>query len=85
MTGAGPCFASTTAGSWWISRSTRSRAPIVRAFSIYIPRTSREYHQQLRKNGLTIPDLDVTFYGMTEFRFDDPDGNRLWIGEVKGG
>ena len=44
-----------------------------------------EYHEQLRKNGLTIPDLDVTFYGMTEFRFDDPDGNRLWIGEDKRG
>jgi hypothetical protein len=23
----------------------------------------------------------VTFYGMTEFRIDDPDGNRLWIGQ----
>jgi hypothetical protein len=32
---------------------------------------------------VTIPDLEVTFYGMTEFRFDDPDGNRLWIGESK--
>jgi len=41
------------------------------------------YHQQLRENGLIIADLDVTFYGMTEFRFDDPDGNRLWIGESK--
>ena len=28
------------------------------------------------------PDLDVTFYGMTEFRFNDPDGNRLWIGQI---
>jgi hypothetical protein len=25
--------------------------------------------------------LDVTFYGMTEFRIDDPDGNQLWIGQ----
>jgi len=25
--------------------------------------------------------LDVTFYGMTEFRLDDLDGNRLWIGQ----
>jgi len=22
-----------------------------------------------------------TFYGMREFRIDDPDGNRLWIGQ----
>jgi catechol 2,3-dioxygenase-like lactoylglutathione lyase family enzyme len=40
-----------------------------------------EYHQQLRKNGLAVPELDVTFYGMTEFRINDPDGNRLWIGQ----
>ena len=39
------------------------------------------YHEQVRRNGLMIPDLDVTFYGMTEFRLDDPDGNRLWIGQ----
>lgn len=39
------------------------------------------YHAQVRKNGLAVPELDVTFYGMTEFRFDDPDGNRLWIGQ----
>jgi len=41
------------------------------------------YHRQARANGLDIPDLDVTFYGMREFRIDDPDGNRLWIGQVQ--
>lgn len=40
-----------------------------------------QYHQQARRNGLAVPDLDVTFYGLTEFRLDDPDGNRLWIGQ----
>ncbi len=40
-----------------------------------------EYHQQVRSNGLDIPDLDTTFYGLTEFRLTDPDGNRLWIGQ----
>jgi catechol 2,3-dioxygenase-like lactoylglutathione lyase family enzyme len=40
-----------------------------------------EYHRQVRKNGVAAPDLDITFYGMTEFRIDDPDGNRLWIGQ----
>ena len=40
-----------------------------------------EYHKQVRRNGVAAPDLDVTFYGMTEFRIDDPDGNRLWIGQ----
>jgi len=40
-----------------------------------------EFHREVKKNGLDIPALDVTFYGMTEFRIDDPDGNRLWIGQ----
>jgi len=55
-----------------------------------VPRTSvlylypddiSEYHQQVRKNGLAVPELEVSFYGMTEFRMDDPDGNRLWVGQ----
>lgn len=40
-----------------------------------------QYHKQVRDNGVTIPDLETTFYGMTEFRLDDPDGNRLWVGQ----
>jgi catechol 2,3-dioxygenase-like lactoylglutathione lyase family enzyme len=40
-----------------------------------------EYHRQVRQNGLAVPDLTVTFYGLTEFRISDPDGNRLWIGQ----
>lgn len=39
------------------------------------------YHDQIRSRGLAIPDLNVTFYGLTEFRINDPDGNRLWIGQ----
>lgn len=55
-----------------------------------IPRTSvlylypegiHEFHEQVRRNGLDVPGLETTFYGMTEFRIDDPDGNRLWIGQ----
>lgn len=45
------------------------------------PEDITEYHRRVRTNGLAVPDLDVTFYGMTEFRLDDPDGNRLWIGQ----
>lgn len=48
------------------------------------PESIVEYHEQLRRNGVAVPDLDVTFYGMTEMRIDDPDGNRLWIGENRG-
>jgi uncharacterized glyoxalase superfamily protein PhnB len=40
-----------------------------------------EYHKQVRRNGLAVPELNVTFYGLTEFRISDPDGNRLWIGQ----
>ncbi len=42
-----------------------------------------EYHRQVLKSGLAVPDLEITFYGMTEFRINDPDGNRLWIGQNK--
>ena len=40
-----------------------------------------DYHRQTLAAGLDIPDLETTFYGMREFRIDDPDGNRLWIGQ----
>lgn len=49
------------------------------------PADVAEYHRQVRANGLAVPDLEVTFYGMTEFRLEDPDGNRLWIGQNRSG
>jgi catechol 2,3-dioxygenase-like lactoylglutathione lyase family enzyme len=45
------------------------------------PENVVEYHRQVRANGIAVPELDVTFYGLTEFRIEDPDGNRLWIGQ----
>lgn len=39
------------------------------------------FHTLARNNGLAVPDPETTFYNMTEFRIDDPDGNRLWIGQ----
>jgi catechol 2,3-dioxygenase-like lactoylglutathione lyase family enzyme len=54
----------------------------LRQFIVYLyPSDIREYHREVRSNGLQVPDLDVTFYGLTEFRIEDPDGNRLWIGQ----
>jgi catechol 2,3-dioxygenase-like lactoylglutathione lyase family enzyme len=47
----------------------------------FYPDDVSEFHQEVQRNGLVVPDLEVTFYGMTEFRVDDPDGNRLWIGQ----
>jgi catechol 2,3-dioxygenase-like lactoylglutathione lyase family enzyme len=53
-----------------------------RASVVYLyPENIVEYHRQVRRNGVDVPDLEVTFYGMTEFRLNDPDGNRLWIGQ----
>lgn len=45
------------------------------------PENIAEYHRRVRTKGLTVPELEVTFYGLTEFRLEDPDGNRLWIGQ----
>ena len=62
------------------SINLHSGAPRQGVLYLY-PENIAAYHQQVRENGLPAPDLDVTFYGMTEFRLDDPDGNRLWIGQ----
>ncbi len=67
-----------------LDQSICRHTAVPRESVIYLyPENVREYHQQVRQNGLALPDLDVTFYGMTEFRLDDPDGNRLWIGELR--
>jgi catechol 2,3-dioxygenase-like lactoylglutathione lyase family enzyme len=65
-----------------LDRSINVPPDAPRASVLYLyPEDIVAYHEQVKKAGLTIPDLDVTFYGMTEFRIDDPDGNRLWIGQ----
>ena len=46
------------------------------------PENLETYHRQVRETGLDVPDLTRTFYGMTEFRLQDPDGNQVWIGET---
>jgi catechol 2,3-dioxygenase-like lactoylglutathione lyase family enzyme len=67
-----------------VDQSINVKPGALRQFVLYLyPENVGEYHRELREKGLAIPDLDHTFYGMTEFRFEDPDGNRLWIGESK--
>ncbi len=62
------------------SINTQPRAP--RQSVIYLYRDDlRSYHATLREQGVKVPDVDVTFYDMQEFRVEDPDGNRLWIGQ----
>jgi uncharacterized glyoxalase superfamily protein PhnB len=64
------------------SINTQPGAPRQSVLYLYLE-DIHSYHRQVRGTGLDIPDLDTTFYGMTEFRLDDPDGNRLWIGQDK--
>lgn len=65
-----------------VDESINVHPGMVRASVLYLyPDDIHEFHKRVRKNGLVVPDLAVTFYGMTEFRIDDPDGNRLWVGQ----
>ena len=65
-----------------VDRSINGHPSAPRQAVLYLyPDDIHAYHQQIRSTGLAIPNLDTTFYGMTEFRLDDPDGNRLWIGQ----
>ena len=68
-----------------LDRSTNPHLVTQRPTVIYLyPDDVVAHHRAARENGLDVPDLDVTFYGMTEYRIDDPDGNHLWIGQEKG-
>jgi catechol 2,3-dioxygenase-like lactoylglutathione lyase family enzyme len=50
---------------------------------IYLyPENVAEFHAQARAKEVNAPALSKTFYGMTEFRIEDPDGNQLWIGQA---
>jgi uncharacterized glyoxalase superfamily protein PhnB len=65
-----------------LDQSINLHPGIPRLSVLYLyPEDVVEYHRQVRANGLTVPDLAETFYGLTEFRIEDPDGNRLWIGQ----
>lgn len=67
-----------------VDQSIHGPPPRSRDSIIYLyPDDVVEYHQQVAKNGLAVPELSVTFYGLTEFRINDPDGNQLWIGQCK--
>lgn len=67
-----------------VDQSINLHPGVPRISVVYLyPEDVVEYHRQVRENGVIVPDLDVTFYDMTEFRIDDPDGNRLWIGQNK--
>ena len=69
-----------------LDQSINLHAGIPRISVLYLyPENLVDFHRRARENGLTVPDLDSTFYGMAEFRMEDLDGNRLWIGQEQGG
>ncbi len=66
-----------------LDQSINLHAGIPRIAVLYLyPEDLADFHRSARGNGLRITDLESTFYGMTEFRIEDPDGNRLWIGHA---
>ncbi len=68
-----------------LDQSINAHPAAPRQSVIYLyPDNIAEYHASVRRAGLAIPDLETTFYGHTEFRLEDPDGNRLWIGQSQG-
>ena len=67
-----------------LDQSINLHPGIPRISVLYLyPKNLQEFHQRARNNGLAVPEIDGTFYNMTEFRIEDPDGNRLWIGKAK--
>lgn len=64
------------------SINTHPHPPRVGVLYLY-PDDVAAYHAMVRERGVAVPALETTFYGMQEFRIDDPDGNRLWVGQSK--
>ena len=68
-----------------LDQSINLHPSIPRISVLYLyPENLADFHRDARENGLSVPDLDITFYDMNEFRLEDPDGNRLWIGQAQG-
>lgn len=67
-----------------LDQSINLHAGIPRISVLYLyPYNVADFHRRARENGLSVPEIDSTFYEMSEFRMEDPDGNRLWIGQGK--
>lgn len=65
-----------------LDQSINLHVGIPRISVLYLyPESVLDFHRRALENGLPVPELDDTFYGMKEFRMEDPDGNRLWIGQ----
>ena len=52
-----------------VDQSINAHPEAPRQFILYLyPDNVVEYHKQVRQNGLSAPELEITFYGLTEFR-----------------
>lgn len=66
-----------------VDQSINAHPAAPRQSVLYLyPDNVEEYHRRVRGMGVAAPGLQTTFYGMVEFRIDDPDGNQLWIGQA---
>lgn len=67
-----------------LDQSINQPADAARTPVLYLyPDDLLAFHANARRSGLDVPALETTFYGMIEFRLQDPDGNRLWIGQAE--
>lgn len=67
-----------------LDQSINIHRGIPRISVLYLyPEDLADFRRRAKENGLSVPELDTTFYDMTEFRLEDPDGNRLWIGQAQ--
>ncbi len=65
-----------------LDESINAHPDIIRDPILYLyPDDIVAYYEQVRSKGLSVPELEITFYGMQEFRIEDPDGNQWWIGQ----
>ena len=65
-----------------LDQSINIHSGVPRTSVLYLyPENLHEFYRNAQANGLAVPELDVMFYEMTEFRIDDPDGNHLWVGQ----
>ena len=65
-----------------VDESINQPADAARTTVIYLyPDDIFSYHRDVRRRGLDVPAITHPFYGMSEFRIEDPDGNRLWGGQ----
>lgn len=72
--------------SLMVDESINTNAKAARLGVLYFyPGDIAVFHRRARQSGLDLPPLESTFYGMTEFRIEDLDGNRLWFGKEEEG